>query len=354
MTTGDALDLVVPGRIETRTGGFIYDHRIVEQLRARGWRVTVRELDPGFPQPSPAALREAAATLADIPDGRTVLIDGLALGVLPAVAERECARLRLIGLIHHPLALETGLTEAQARDLYVAERRALAAVTRIIVTSRTTAAALADYGVAPDRLMVVNPGTDPAPLAAGSRGARLNLLCVASLTPRKGHAVLVEALAGLCDRCWSLRCAGSAVRDPGTVDALRRQIAAAGLADRIVLLGELGEAALNDEYARADGFVLASYYEGYGMVFAEALARGLPIVATAGGAVPGTVPAEAGLLVPPGDGTALRAALARLIDDGPLRARLREGARRARQGLPTWHEAGERFAAAVGGGAVAP
>ena len=346
LTTGDhLLDLVVPGPLETRTGGFIYDRRIVEQLRARGWRVSVHELAPGLPQPAPAAL-------ADLPAGRTVVIDGLALGGMPAIAERECGRLRLIGLVHHPLALETGLTAAQARELHAAERRALAAVAQVVVTSRTTAAALADYGVAPERVTVVNPGTDPAPLAAGSGGAGLNLLCVATLTPRKGHATLVEALAGLQDRSWCLRCAGSAERDADVAAALRRQIAAAGLDGRVVLLGELDETALDGEYARADVFVLASNYEGYGMAFAEAVAHGLPIVATAGGAVAQTVPAAAGLLVPPGDVAALRAALARLIDDSAVRARLREGARRARQGLSTWQEAGDRFAAAVRGAAA--
>jgi glycosyltransferase involved in cell wall biosynthesis len=228
-----------------------------------------------------------------------------------------------------------------------AERRALAAVPRVIVTSRTTARALTDFGVAPERVAVVPPGTDPAPLAEGSGEASVRLLCVGTLTARKGHAILVEALAGLRDQAWRLRCAGSVERDPTTAAAVRRRIAAQGLEDRITLLGELEESALSREYARADGFVLASHYEGYGMVLAEALARGLPVVTTAGGAVPETVPAAAGLLVPPGESGPLREALARLIEDGELRARLAEGARRVRQTLPNWQAAGERFAAAL-------
>jgi glycosyltransferase involved in cell wall biosynthesis len=92
---------------------------------------------------------------------------------------------------------------------------------------------------------------------------------------------------------------------------------------------------------------LPSYFEGYGMVLAEALAHGLPVVSTTAGAIPDTVPRDAGVLVPPGDAVALRAALAALLDDPALRARLAAGARAARAGLPTWPEAVACFAAAL-------
>ncbi len=347
MNERTTIDLVVPRGLGTRTGGFIYDRRMVEQLRERGWRVTAHEIGGGFPQPSADELREAAKLLRGLPAGRSVLIDGLALGGMPELVEFECTRLRLIALIHHPLALETGLDAASAQWLRTAERRALAAVSQVIVTSQTTAAALGDYAVAPGLIDVVPPGTDRAPLATGSGTPTLQLLCVGTLTPRKGHAVLLEALGHLKDRSWRLACAGSTGRDPACATALRRQIQRAGLDDRVALLGELDDPALQAAYARADAFVLASYYEGYGMAFAEALAHGLPIVATAGGATAQTVPEGAGLLVPPGDTEALSGALRRLIDDAPLRARLRAGAREARRSLPSWCEAGDRLAAAV-------
>ena len=347
MNDRPALDLLVPCGLETRTGGFIYDRRMVEELRQRGWRVTVRELGCGFPQPSAAELDEAASVLRALPAGRRVLIDGLALGGMPGLVESERERLRLIALIHHPLALETGLDAASAQRLAKAERRALAAVSRVIVNSQTTAAALREYAVAPELIDVVEPGTDRTPLAGGSGSPTLELLCVATLTPRKGHALLIKALADLKARAWRLVCAGSAERDPTCARALERQIAKAGLGNQVALLGELDNPALQAAYARADAFVLASYYEGYGMAFAEALAHGLPIVATAGGATAQTVPAGAGLLVPPGDGAALHSALRRLIDDAALRARLQAGAREARLTLPSWREAGGRLAAAI-------
>ncbi len=347
MNERKTIDLVVPCGLETRTGGFIYDRRMVEELRKRGWSVTVHQIGGGFPQPSADELREAAGLLRGLPTGRSVLIDGLALGGMPELVASECTRLRLIALIHHPLALETGLDAATAQQLRTAERRALAAVSQVIVTSHTTAAALAEYAVAPELVDVVRPGTDHAPLAVGSGTATLQLLCVGTLTPRKGHALLLDALAGLKDRGWRLACAGSTERDPACTASFRRQIERAGLDDRVALLGELDNPALRAAYACADAFVLASYYEGYGMAFAEALARGLPIVATAGGATAQTVPQEAGLLVPPGDAEALHGALRRLIDDAPLRARLQAGAREARRSLPSWCEAGHRLAAAV-------
>ena len=180
----------------------------------------------------------------------------------------------------------------------------------MIVTSPHTAGDLAAYQVAAGRGSASScPGTDPAPLARGSGGPGLALLCVASLTPRKGHLVLLEALAELLDLDWHLTCAGSPDRDPPTARAVAAAIARLGLADRVSLVGELDEAGLAPLYDRADLFVLASYHEGYGMVLADALARGLPIVATKAGAIPGTVPPSAGMLVEPGDPAAFAGAL---------------------------------------------
>jgi len=341
------LHFVLSGDPATATGGYVYDRRMVEGLRARGWSVMVHALDASFPGPGEQALAEARAVLAGIPDKGLVLVDGLALGGMPALAEAEAARLRLIALVHHPLAEETGLDAAQAAALATAERRALAAVQGVVVTSSTTARALARYGVTPERIQVVEPGTEPAPLARGSGGPGLGLLCVASFTPRKGHLLLLDALTTLADRPWRLVCAGSLERNPETVAAVRQRLHSPPLAGRATLYGELEPAALASCYDAADLFVLPTYYEGYGMVLTEALARGLPILSTLAGAVPKTVPASAGLLVPPGDLEALTAALATLMDDPPRLARLAEGARAARATLATWEAAALSMASAL-------
>ncbi len=339
------LHLLVPGDPETLTGGYAYGRRIAAALRARGWGVETHTLYASFPRPTQAALAHAEETLAALPADALVLVDGLAYGAMPRLAGDAAARLRLLALVHHPLAAESGLDGSVQRALRESEREALAAARGVVVTSRATAHALADYDVPASRVAVVEPGTDPAPLARGSQGAGLHLVCVATLTPRKGHLTLLDALATLADRDWRLTCAGSAERDPDCARAVRER--ARDLGERVRLLGELDAPALAALYDGADAFVLATRMEGYGMALAEALARGLPVVATRVGAVPDTVPQDAGMLVPPDDPGALAAAIASLLDDPRLHARLAAGARRARATLPRWEDAASRLAAAL-------
>lgn len=341
------LDFFLPGDPMTRTGGYEYDRRIVAGLRALGWNVRVHALGGAYPAPSAAQRAEAARRFAAIGDGARVLVDGLAFGALPEVAVAEAARLRLVALVHHPLAEETGLTAAEAGRLAASERAALGAARRVVATSAPTAAALARYGVEPRRCVVVEPGTDPAPRARGSGAAIPVLLAVATLTPRKGHALLIEALAGLRDRAWRLECVGSDQRDAATAAALRARADALGLSDRIDFRGETGPEALAAAYDRADLFVSPSLYEGYGMALAEALARGLPVVATRTGAAAALVGEDAGLLVPPGDGAALRGALARLFDDRDRLRACAAGAARVRARLPRWEQACAALARAL-------
>jgi glycosyltransferase involved in cell wall biosynthesis len=366
------LYVVIPGDLETRTGGYGYDRRIIGGLRGRGWSVEVLGLDEGFPVPPPAARAHAAAAFARIPDGSLVLADGLALGALPEEAERERDRLKIIALVHHPLADETGIAPALAAALETSERRALAAAHAVVVTSRATAARVADFGVAADRIFVVEPGTDPAPLARGSaagspdvggvlldpaRGGSeksrpasdVALLCVATLTPRKGYEILIDALAAIPYRHWRLTCAGSLDRDAPTVARVRARLRDNGLEDRVRLAGDLDATALAAEYDRADLFVLPTLYEGYGMAVAEALARGLPVVSTATGSIADLVlgtgdvrltpDLAAGIVVPPGDLPAFTAALSLAIGDPVLRASLAANARGVRDRLTTWEAA---------------
>ena len=345
------LVFVVPGDLSSVTGGYGYDRQMITGLREAGREVDVIALDAGFPCPHAAALAHAAQQLAAIPDGAAVVVDGLAFGAMPGLAEEHAARLRWVALVHHPLALETGLTAQQGGALFANERRALATARLVIVTSVATSRELTRYGVAAERVLVVTPGTDSAPLAVGSGvdpvRPGMSFLCVATLIPRKGHAVLIEALRNLQDRTWTLDCVGSATRDVDTAKAVRTAIAEHGLGERVRLHGEVSAGELQSMYGQADAVVLPSYFEGYGMAHAEALAHGLPVVSTTAGAIPDTVPSSAGLLVPPGDAVALLAALAALLDEPALRSRLAAGARAARAVLPSWPQARARFAAAL-------
>jgi glycosyltransferase involved in cell wall biosynthesis len=337
------LHLVVPGPLDQRTGGYIYDRRIVEGLRALGWTVQMHELAGRFPHADEMACAAAADALAKMPPGTVPVIDGLAL---PAFADHGDRLPRpWVALVHHPLALETGLSPAEARAFADLERLLLVRAPRVIVTSPGTRRDLAAYDVADGRIGVVCPGTDPAPLARGGASPGLALLCVASLTPRKGHLVLLEALGELTDLDWHLTCVGSAERDPACAQSIVAALDRLHLHERVALVGERAEADVAPFYDRADVFVLASHHEGYGMVLTEALARGLPVVSTTAGAIPDTVPESARLLVPPGDPTALAVALREVMTRPELRARLVAGAQAARRQLPSWHDATRAFTA---------
>jgi glycosyltransferase involved in cell wall biosynthesis len=344
------LHFVVPGPLEQLTGGYIYDAHMVTGLRDLGWTVRVHSLEGRFPDADSRGRRALDDALRSVPDGARVLVDGLAMGGAPETIEAHGRRRRIVALVHHPLADETGLSEADKVRFAVSERRALAACAGVVVSSEFTARNLAAYAVAADRVRVVVPGTEPAPPARGpGEGRPPELLCVASLTPRKGHDVLVSALARVRDLAWTCTCAGSPDRDPAHAELVRRLVKEAGLSDRVRLAGEREGKALEDLYRDASLFVLASHHEGYGMALAEALARGLPVVSTTAGAIPFTVPASAGRLVAPGDPIAFAAALRSLLGPSgpPLRARLSEGARRHAARLPTWRDSARAFAAAV-------
>jgi glycosyltransferase involved in cell wall biosynthesis/SAM-dependent methyltransferase len=316
----EPLHLVLPGPLEQRTGGTIYDRRMVEELRALGWPVVVHSLPASlFPGPDPRGEAALESALAALPDGARVLLDGLAAGGHPVPLERHTPRLRLLALVHHPLADETGLDEPRRRELAGLEARGLAACAGVITTSDHTADSLvADYGVPRERLRAVPPGVDPALPAVGpSPGEPPLLLCVASVTPRKGHDVLVEALATLAHLPWRCVCAGSLERDPAWARGVLQRVTEADLEERIRFPGEVDPEELDRLYHHASVFVLPSHHEGYGMALTEALVRGLPVVSTTGGAIPGTVPGGAGQLVPPGDARALALVLGGLLGGEP-------------------------------------
>lgn len=334
-----------PGKLETPSGGYHYDRRLIAELRANGFIVECLELAAAYPFPNQQDREHAAETLANLPDGALVIIDGLAFGVMAAIAAAEAERLRLIALCHHPLSLESGLDRPRRQALHQSEKKALGFARAVIVTSAHTSTTLMDdFSVPASQITVALPGTDPVPQAACD-GNPMRLLTVASLIQRKAHDVLVTALASLRDLPWRARFVGSTEFDPAWAERISKQVRNSGLQDRIIFSGPVSDP--KPEYLDADAFVLPSRYEGYGMVFAEALAAGLPIVAARAGAVPDVVPESAGLLVPPDDADALASALRRLLTNTRLRQDLRRQAQEAATRLPTWSESAQRVAATL-------
>jgi len=336
--------LALPGPLDRASGGTAYDRRVAAGLAAHGWAVELCALDGAFPEPDGAARRAAAAAVARAREEDALLvIDGLALPAFDPIPLPTP-----VAVIHHPLADETGLAPERAAAFAAREQGQLAAMRGIVVASAFIQDRLVRlYDVDPARIRVASPGVDRAPGRAPRAAGPPRLVTVGALVPRKGHDVLVAALARLADRPWRLACIGSVMADPAWAADIREAIQCNGLADRIEILPELTDGAVRDRLSGSDLFVLPSWYEGYGMALAEALAHGLPVVATTGGAVPGTVPAGAGVLVPPGDAVALAAALARLLDDPAALAAAAAVARAAGAALPGWHDTAAAFAAAL-------
>jgi glycosyltransferase involved in cell wall biosynthesis len=317
------LHAVLPNDIDDParpSGGNAYDRRLLNGLRDLGWTVREHAAHGAWPTPSDVERAALSRLLAGLPDRSLMLIDGLVASAVPEVLTPERDRLRLVVLMHMPLG-------------DAAEERALAAARQIITTSEwTKTQLLRRYPLSADRLHAAPPGVDPAPAAHGADNA---LLTVGTVSPHKGHDLLVEALASLGDLSWTCTCVGSLDRDPDFVRRLRKE--------PVTLTGPLAQADLDIEYQKAGLFVFPTRGETYGMVVTEALARGIPVLAAQVGGVPealgyapdGTRP---GLLVPPEDPAALARALRRWLTEPALREALRRSARARSTTLSRWSD----------------
>lgn len=326
----------IPGDLARKTGGYGYDRRVMVEALARGMTLAPVALPAGFPFPNEQERAETVGILRALPSDVPLLIDGLAFGafdddMLDAMPDH------VIALVHHPLAYENGLRDDQAARLRASERAALACADAVIVTSIATQETLiADFGVPAGLIHVAIPGTDDAPFARGSGEKAPVIFGAGSLTPRKAWSVLIEALAPLKGQAWTLKIAGD-----GPEGARLHSLAASlGLSDRVSFLGEVDDATLAACYDRADLFVLPSRYEGFGMVLTEAIARGLPCIATDGVVATRHLPQGAVAIVPADDSAQMSQAIAALLH-ADARQALAARARDAAPLLQRWSTTAE-------------
>jgi glycosyltransferase involved in cell wall biosynthesis len=345
--------VVLPGIVDDPrrpSGGSVYDDHVCRGLARHGWEVRLCVVRGTWPGPGPAERAAVCEVLAGVPAHAPVLLDGLVASAVPEALEQHASRLRLVVLVHLPAADEPG--PADAGDAARRERRALRCAKAVVVPSEATRRRLlADPRLAGLPVHVAPPGVDRAAVtvatAAGER-----LACVAAVSWRKGHDVLLEALGTLRDLRWTLVCAGPEDRERGFAGVVRRRIAVSGLESRIRMVGALAPAAVGAVYGATDLLVLPSRAEPYGMVVTEALARGVPVLGTAVDGLPealgcapsGELPGE---LVPPGDPAALAHALRRWLTEPGLRRALRAAALARRGTLPGWGATTSAVAAAL-------
>jgi len=324
----------IPGDITTLTGGYIYERRLLDELRAQGRPVRHIQLGGSFPAPTPAHMADAVAQLQALGPGQALILDGLAFGSLDT-AGLAGVRAPVVAMVHHPLALESGLSAVSVAHLFRTERDNLALAQHVLVPSPHTAELLsAEYGVPRDRITIARPGTD-RPTGTQAPVTPPLILSVGIQHPRKGHDILIAALTEISDLDWQAVIVGSPY-DPEHAEALRAAVRTSGVSDRIRLAGRVDAADLETFYEGSTIFALATRFEGYGIVFDEALAHGLPIVSCHTGAVPDTVPPGTGLLVPPEDPVALAKGLRQVLSDNTARLHMSEAAARAGAALPSW------------------
>jgi len=364
--------LVIYGSLDTLSGGYLYDRKLVEYLRSQGdsveiislpWRSYAHHLLDNW---NPAWRRRLAGLDVDV-----LLQDELNHPSL-AWTNRALkdARFPVVSVVHHLRASEEH--PAWLRPIYRwVERRYLVSVDGFVYNSSTTQKAvetLCLHGKENPRLsvsirgkksigvpaIVAYPAADHLDVPSAEEVQRLideratrpspmELLFVGNLIPRKGLHHLLAALAHLPNREWQLHAVGRDDVDSGYTARIRSQIDRLGLGDRVMLHGRVSNATLTEHLRRCHLLAVPSY-EGFGIVYLEAMAFGLPVIASTAGAAHEIVrPGVNGFLVEPADRDKLTQTLIRCLDDRAALAGMGRAARQTYNAHPTWAEMGERI-----------
>jgi glycosyltransferase involved in cell wall biosynthesis len=336
---------ITVGETGRKTGGYLYNARVIEGLRGRGTEVEEIVACGASPGEQRAAVRRFGSAF-DPSMFDVVVVDALARIVVAPHLDRWRSVRPVVALVHELPGVAGGEPDHEREH-----EEPLLRADRIVAVSGHGRSVLRGRGASAGRIRVVPPGFDNVTargLSPGSQEDPVRALCVAQWIPRKRILTLVEA--------WTLRerpgavleLVGESDADPDYAARVRAAIQTAPPGS-IVVSGRVDDARLGAAYASADLFVLPSRYEGYGIVYAEALACGLPVIACGVGPVPEVVGREAAILIEPDDARELCAALDLLLGDPMLRARMSAAAIRRASALPRWEDTIAGFEAVLRG-----
>lgn len=331
----------IPGNLQTRTGGYIYERRMLETLNGIGQPTRHVALQSSWPDPTPEAERDLIMQLGALPEGMPLILDGLVFGSMDtAILARQTRP--VIAMLHHPLGLEAGLPPARAAALLKREADNLRHAAHVVVPSpHTREVLIGQFGVPTGRISIALPGFDRPPQRPDiPRAAPPLILSVGIICQRKGHDVLLAALGRIAYLDWQAVIVGM-VHEEAVHRSLLAQRADLGLEYRVQFSGVVSQTELDQLYHQATLFALATRYEGYGMVLSEAQLHGLPIVSCEVGAVPQTVGPDSAILTPPENAEAFAAGLSRLLEDPEIRERMARASARSGTRLPQWRDAAQ-------------
>ncbi|MDR9443646.1 MAG: glycosyltransferase family 4 protein [Microbacteriaceae bacterium] len=343
--TGLACVFVIPGDINTPTGGYIYDRKLIDQLRKQNLDVELISLQGSFPNPTENDQRLAVEAFSNLLAYTPVIIDGLAFGAMEKEVVSSISA-PIIALVHHPLAHEGGLDEKTRQRLFDSEYKNLQKASRVLVPSSHTKKLLVNEYLVDEKIITVaNPGFDLSPVGRVAIEPPL-IFSVGSLIHRKGHDVLLKALSKITHLPWQAVIAGSA-RDQEYFEELIDLRALLGLESRVEFVGEVDQQQLTEYYSKATLFALATRHEGYGMVFDEAMSYGLPIITCDSGAVLETVGEKAALVVEPDSDESFAEAISRVLENQETYQAMSKSALERTSTLNDWSMTASHFISAI-------
>lgn len=347
------IGLIIYGSLDLVSGGYLYDRLLVDHLRKQGARVEIfslpwrnygRHLADNFSSTLPRAVEAMAPDL--------LLQDELNHPSLLRTNRRLQKTLKapIIAIVHHLRCSEA--RPAWLNRLYRrVEKLYLETADGFIFNSETTRAVALDVLGKVSPSVVAYPGGDHlgARISAEKivercrRPGPLRILFTGNVIPRKGLDTLVLALSRLSHESWQLTVAGSLSADARYVKRIGRLIAGNGLDERVKLLDTVSSVQLVGLLESHHCLAVPSFYEGFGIVYLEAMGFGAPVIASTAGAVPEVVDdGREGFLVTPGDVEALREAIGRLIRDRDLLLAMSLASRKRALGHPTWAQSAAR------------